>query len=50
MRRRNMSAEWEDRVRTRAHAIWEREGCLEGGAEQHWAQAEEKLRAEAPIV
>jgi hypothetical protein len=45
-----MNADWEDRVRARAHALWEREGCPEGGAERHWAQAEEELRAEAPIV
>jgi Protein of unknown function (DUF2934) len=37
-------------VRERAHAIWEREGRPEGGAERHWAQAEEELRAEAPVV
>jgi hypothetical protein len=24
-------------VRERAHAIWEREGRPEGGAERHWA-------------
>jgi Protein of unknown function (DUF2934) len=41
-----MEAEREDEVRARAHAIWEREGRPEGGAERHWAQAEEGLRAE----
>jgi hypothetical protein len=41
-----MDAGWETRVRERAYAIWEREGRPEGGAEQHWAQAEEELRAE----
>src|SRR3954452_24974513 len=41
-----MEAEREDEVRARAHALWEREGRPEGGAERHWAQAEEELRAE----
>jgi hypothetical protein len=36
----------EDRVRERAYAIWEREGRPEGGAERHWSQAEQELRAE----
>jgi hypothetical protein len=40
-----MEAGWE-KVRARAHATWEREGRPEGGAERHWAQAEEGLRAE----
>ena len=37
---------WEDRVRARAYALWEREGQPEGGAERHWVQAEEELRTE----
>ena len=41
-----MDTGWEARVRERAHAIWEREGRPEGGAERHWAQAEAELRAE----
>src|SRR3954453_837358 len=41
-----MEAEREDEVRARAHALWEREGRPEGGAERHWAQPEEELRAE----
>jgi hypothetical protein len=41
-----MDTEQEARVRERAHAIWEREGRPEGGAERHWARAEEELRAE----
>jgi Protein of unknown function (DUF2934) len=40
-----MEAGWE-KVRARAHATWEREGRPEGGAERHWGQAEEELRAE----
>jgi hypothetical protein len=39
-------AEYVARVSERAHAIWEREGRPEGGAEHHWAQAEEEIRAE----
>src|SRR4051794_14182327 len=41
-----MEAGWEDKVRVRAHATWEREGRPEGGADRHWGQAEEELRAE----
>jgi Protein of unknown function (DUF2934) len=41
-----MDAGREDKVRARAHALWEREGRPEGGAERHWAQAEVELRAE----
>jgi Protein of unknown function (DUF2934) len=36
----------EDEVRTRAYAIWEREGRPEGGAGRHWGEAEEELRTE----
>jgi hypothetical protein len=41
-----MDTEWEDRVRARAYALWEREGQPEGGAGRHWTQAEEELRGE----
>ena len=41
-----MGTDREGRVRERAYAVWEREGRPEGGAERHWAQAEEELRAE----
>jgi hypothetical protein len=37
---------WEQKVRERAHAIWEREGRSGGAAERHWAMAELELRAE----
>jgi hypothetical protein len=40
-----MDAEWEDKVRARAYAVWEREGQAEGGAERHWAQAERRRPA-----
>jgi DNA-binding response OmpR family regulator len=35
----------EQRVRERAHAIWEREGRPGGQEERHWAEAEAELRA-----
>ena len=38
-----MDAGREDKMRGRAHAIWEREGRPEGGVERHRAQAEEEL-------
>ena len=37
---------WEQKVRERAHAIWEREGRPDGAAARHWAMAETELRAE----
>jgi hypothetical protein len=40
------TSEYAARIRERAYAIWEREGRPEGGAERHWTQAEEELRAE----
>lgn len=33
----------EDRIRDRAYAIWEREGCPDGCHEAHWAQARREL-------
>jgi hypothetical protein len=41
-----MDAGWEDKVRARTYALWGSEGQLGGGAERHWAKAEEELRAE----
>ncbi len=41
-----MNTDWQEKVRARAHAIWERLGRPEGTGERHWAQAEEELRAE----
>jgi DNA-binding response OmpR family regulator len=40
------AASREQRVRLRAHAIWEREGRPEGEDARHWAEAEAGLRAE----
>jgi hypothetical protein len=45
-----MDEAWQRQLRERAYALWEREGRPEGGAARHWAQAEEELRAEAPVV
>lgn len=41
-----MDADWEQKVRERAHAVWEREGRPENVSERHWLKAEEELRAE----
>jgi hypothetical protein len=45
-RRHDVDGGWEDKVRLRAYALWEGEGQPEGGAERHWAEAEEELRAQ----
>jgi hypothetical protein len=39
-----MDEAWRQKVRERAYAIWEREGCPEGQAERHWLMAEQELR------
>src|SRR4051794_41892644 len=36
----------EQRIRTRAYQIWEREGRAEGRAEDHWRQAEIEIERE----
>jgi len=36
----------EERIRQRAHEIWEREGRPEGREEQHWYQACEDIAVE----
>lgn len=36
----------EEHVRVRSHLIWEREGCPEGRAEEHWLRALSELNAE----
>ena len=33
----------EDRIRERAHAIWEAQGHPEGLADEHWRQAAEEV-------
>ena len=37
----------EHKVRERAYAIWQREGCPEGKQDDHWRLAEEELASEA---
>ena len=37
----------EDRVRSRAYEIWEREGRREGDHERHWHQARQDVEGEA---
>ena len=41
-----MDEAWQQRVRERAYAIWQRQGNPDGAAEQFWLMAEEKLLAE----
>jgi hypothetical protein len=36
----------QQQIRERAYFIWEREGCPEDRAEEHWRIAEEELRAD----
>ena len=36
----------ENRIRERAYAIWEREGCPEGRHDAHWEQARQELMDE----
>ncbi len=38
--------DYENTVRQRAHAIWEREGRPHGRDREHWAQAEAEIQAE----
>jgi hypothetical protein len=35
----------DERVRARAHELWEKEGRPEGRDKEHWAQAEEDVKA-----
>lgn len=41
-----MSTEKHERIRQRAHAIWESEGRPEGEHERHWAKAIAEIDAE----
>ncbi|WP_295046551.1 DUF2934 domain-containing protein [uncultured Paracoccus sp.] len=41
-----MDHDHQDRIKQRAHDIWEREGRPEGRDADHWSQAEEELRHE----
>jgi len=39
----------EDAIRLRSYMIWEREGCPEGKALEHWLRAREELAADANV-
>jgi hypothetical protein len=41
-----MAEDLEDRIRKRAHQIWDREGRPEGRAEDHWKLASEEIAIE----
>lgn len=41
-----MDDDREDRIRARAHEIWQREGSPEGRENDHWKEAEQELDAE----
>ena len=41
-----MTHEHEERIRTRAYEIWEREGCPHGREREHWLQARRELDRE----
>lgn len=41
-----MTEDLEDRIRRRAHQIWEREGCPEGRHADHWTLAKEEIAIE----
>jgi len=45
-----MSDETENRIRKRAHAIWEAQGHPEGLAEEHWRQAAEEVAQVAKLA
>jgi hypothetical protein len=40
-----MSGDREERIRRRAHEIWEQAGRPEGHEEEHWAQALQEITA-----
>lgn len=42
-----MSTNREDRIRARAHELWEQEGRPEGAGERHWTQAANEVDADA---
>ncbi|MBM3606343.1 MAG: DUF2934 domain-containing protein [Alphaproteobacteria bacterium] len=39
-----------EQIRTRAHQIWESEGCPEGREAEHWARAQDELREEGALA
>jgi hypothetical protein len=36
----------EEQIRTRAYLMWEADGKPDGGADQYWHQARERMKAE----
>jgi hypothetical protein len=44
--RRRMDRDRDERIRERAHQIWEREGRQEGSHDAHWQRAERELDEE----
>ena len=46
MPQENQTNPSEDEIRVRSYLIWEREGCPEGKAEEHWLRAKAELDAE----
>lgn len=42
-----MSTDTDQKVRDRAHRIWEREGRPDGRHDEHWAQAMHEIEKEA---
>lgn len=45
-RRKDQIEAMEDRIRRRAHELWESEGRPNGRAEDHWAQAKRQIEDE----
>lgn len=45
-----MSATRERRIRDRAYAIWQAEGCPDGRHVAHWRRAEAEIDEEARII
>ncbi|MFD2816212.1 DUF2934 domain-containing protein [Paracoccus aerius] len=45
-----MDADQEDRIRQRAHQLWEEQGRPEGMHDQHWEQARSEMGAGAAMT
>lgn len=43
-----MDPKTEERIRARAYAIWQEEGCPDGRHDTHWARAEHDVRTAGP--
>jgi hypothetical protein len=46
-KRRRLIMDREERIRQRAHEIWEREGRPEGREQEHWDQAVQEIESES---